>query len=491
MSLSLAYEIARSSLAANSISSSVISRNIANVDNPNASRKSTNIASSAGIGGVRVEGVGNAVDAALFESVLASSSKVSELSTITAALERLEATVSDPELGLSTNALLGQMQISLQEAAAAPHDENLARNALSKAAAVVEGLNTAGALVDKVRSDANAELAHGVERLSSLLLQFEEVNNKITSGTAQGQDITDAIDRRNSLLRDVASLVDVHSSVRGNNDMVLFVANGTTLFETVPRQVMLDTSTPLSPGQTGGALRIDGIAFAGSQGSRLGGLLGGTLQVRDVVAVTFGRQLDEMARGVIAAFAESDQSPAAVGPDLAGLFDYPGGPLLPASGAVLDGLARKIKVNPNVDPSQGGNIALLRDGGIASPSDPNYDYNPSNASGFSGRLRELSAGLSTSRVFDAVAGLGSDISLLSFAANSAGWLEGERSSNAERAQQKQVLSERATGAWQNGVGVNLDEELTSLMSLEKSFQASSRLINTVNTMFDAILRLAS
>ena len=70
MSLNLAYEIARGSLAANSISSSVVSRNIANVDNPNAARKTANLVSIA-TGGVNVDSITNAVDAALFESVVA------------------------------------------------------------------------------------------------------------------------------------------------------------------------------------------------------------------------------------------------------------------------------------------------------------------------------------------------------------------------------------------------------------------------------------
>jgi flagellar hook-associated protein 1 len=486
MSLGLAYEIARGSLAANSISSSVISRNIANVDNPNAARKTAIISTNSG-GGVRVDGIGNAVDAALFESVLGSSSKENELKTISAALNRLEASVNDPQLGLSPNALLSQMQSALQAAAAAPHDDNLARNVLSAATSVANGLNAAGNLVDKIRSDANRDLLNGANQLTGLLARFETANNDITSGTTLGRDVTERIDERNGLLRDIAGLVDVHSSVRGNNDMVLFVTNGTTLFETVPRKISVDASAGLSPGQPGGALSIDGIPFSGAQGSRLGGKLGGALQVRDVLTVTFGQQLDELARGVIEAFSESDQSAVPVGPDLAGLFTYPGDPSLPASGIVANGLARTIKVNSNVDPVQGGNLALLRDGGI---SDPNYNYNPTGGTGFSDRLRELGAALSQSRSFDPLAGIGTSKGLLGFAADSAGWLENARSVNSELVQQKQVLSERATGAWQSSVGINLDEELTLLMSLEKSFQASSRLINTVNTMFDALLQIA-
>ena len=316
--------------------------------------------------------------------------------------------------------------------------------------------------------------------------QFEAVNASVVDGTTLGRDATEHIDQRNSLLRDISQLIDVHSSIRGSQDMVLFVANGTTLFETVPRKIALDTNVPLPPGA---ALRIDGIPFVGAQGERLGGELGGALQVRDVIATSFGRQLDEVARGLVEAFAESDQSAVPTAPDLAGLFTYSGGPAVPTSGVVMGGMARSLRINPNVDPLRGGDLSLLRDGGISAPGDPRYSYNSSGAAGYNDRLRELANNLAAPRTFDTSAGIGTNKSLLQLAADSAGWLESERSSNDQNLKQQQVLSERAAGAWHSAVGVNLDEELTTLMSLEKSFQASSRLISTVSTMFDALLQM--
>jgi flagellar hook-associated protein 1 len=50
------------------------------------------------------------------------------------------------------------------------------------------------------------------------------------------------------------------------------------------------------------------------------------------------------------------------------------------------------------------------------------------------------------------------------------------------------MNERATLAWQGQVGINIDEEMTSLMSLERSYQATARLISTVDSMFAAILK---
>ena len=55
--------------------------------------------------------------------------------------------------------------------------------------------------------------------------------------------------------------------------------------------------------------------------------------MRDNAAVTYQSQLDEVARGLIDAFKETDQSGAAL-PDVPGLFTYPGAPAMPATGGL-------------------------------------------------------------------------------------------------------------------------------------------------------------
>ena len=484
MSLALAYEIARGGLMANATASSVVSRNIANVDNPNAGRKSVSTITSEI--GIRLGVIGNAVSSSLLESVLSSSSKQGELETITSALERLSGVLNDPELGLSPAALLSDMEAALNAAAAEPYNETLLRNVVSVAQNVAGTLQDAASVVAQVRKDANADLAVATKQLEGLLSDFEQVNSAIVSGTLAGRDVTDSIDRRNALLRDISSLIDINPTTRANNDVVLFTANGTTLFETVPRKIAFD-SAPLVPGQPGGRLTIDGVPFSGAGATKVGGKIGGLLQIRDDVAVSFGRQIDDTARGLSVAFTHSAAAATPTLPAIAGLFTYAGGPGLPPGGLVLDGLAMSIEVNPNADPLQGGDLASIRDGGIGAPGNPAYVYNADGGAGFSDRLRELAASLSAAQSFDPAAGLGSQASVLGLASGSAGWLESRRSDANARLEDRQVLGERAFSAWQGQIGINLDEEMTSLMALERSYQATARLISTVDQMFAALL----
>ena len=66
-----------------------------------------------------------------------------------------------------------------------------------------------------------------------------------------------------------------------------------------------------------------------------------------------------------------------------------------ASSASRDSPAASIRVAASVDPAQGGNLNLLRDGGIG--GNPAYVYNTSGAPAFSDRLQELVDGMNASR----------------------------------------------------------------------------------------------
>ena len=216
MSLTLAYEIARGGLMANSTLSSVVSRNIANVDNPNAARKSAATISTAM--GVRLGTIGNSIASSLLESVLSNTSKVGQLGAVTTALERLAGSVGDPALGMSPAAMLTKMQSALYASAAEPNNEVLQRQVLQVAQDVV-ATSTAGDARHSVRKDANAGLPDSVQ-LETLLGDFERVNQAIVS--APFSAVTSPTRSTSAtMLRELSGLIDIHPTTRTNNDMVL------------------------------------------------------------------------------------------------------------------------------------------------------------------------------------------------------------------------------------------------------------------------------
>ena len=160
---------------------------------------------------------------------------------------------------------------------------------------------------------------------------------------------------------------------------------------------------------------------------------------------------------------------------------------MPPDGTVSPGLAGTIKLNPAVDPSQGGNLNLLRDGGI---NGPDYGYNTTGAASFAGRLQGMITALGTPQAFDPSAGLQSAVSVVDFSTASVGWLENQRQTASTTADTESAMVSEASDALSNATGVNIDDEYAQQLKLEQSYQASSKLINVIDTMmqslFDAI-----
>jgi flagellar hook-associated protein 1 FlgK len=216
------------------------------------------------------------------------------------------------------------------------------------------------------------------------------------------------------------------------------------------------------------------------------GNLFGLAKIRDDVAIVYQSQMDEVARGLIAAFAETDQSAVPALPNATGLFGYSGSPAVPASGVAIAGLAGDIRISAAVDATQGGLASRLRDGGINGAA---YNYNTSGAAGFSSRLTTLIDSLSADRSFDPATQLDAQDSLMSFATATTGWLESARQQATSASELQTTLKSRSADALQRVNGVNLDDEMAVMLELERTYQASARLISTVDKMLQSLIEM--
>src|SRR5262249_24462353 len=217
-----------------------------------------------------------------------------------------------------------------------------------------------------------------------------------------------------------------------------------------------------TPGTTGNAVYIDGVPVTGANSVMplKSGRISGLAELRDNGTVTYQSQLDEIARGLISAFAENDQSGASL-PDVPGLFTYPGAPAIPASATVLVGLAGTITVAASVDPAAGGNPDLLRDGAIS--GNAAYNYNTAGNAGFSTRLQQLIDNLDSPQPFAPSAQGKPSGGVIDFASSSASWIENQRKSADDGLQYQNTLLGRSTSALSNVNGVNMDDEMSLML----------------------------
>ena len=331
-----------------------------------------------------------------------------------------------------------------------------------------------------------------VNTINSLLSQFQTVNNTIVSGTQAGSDVTDAVDTRNSILTQLSQQIGITTVTGSNNSMSIYTDSGVTLFNNVPMSVTFTPTTTYTASTVGNSVYVDGVPITNSSSTMAiqSGTLAGLANLRDNVAVTYQNQLDEIARGLIDDFAESDQSNPATLPTAPGLFTYPGAPAMPANN-VNPGLAGTIEVNPNVDPSQGGSLSLLRDGGIADPTEAGYDYNPTGAASYSGRIQQLIGNLTQTMSFDPSAGPDTSDSVTGFAASSVSWLEANYQNADNQSTYQTTLASQASQAFSSETGVNLDDQMSQMLDLENSYQASSKLISTIDNVFNVLFQVTA
>lgn len=496
MSLTTALNNAQAIFNNTGTQSSVVSNNIANANNADYSRRQAVVTTNGA--GAQVVQIARSDEPALQKAYLANSSSDAAQQLLLNAYSNLQsATLGGNANEIAPATYLSAFQTAMQTYSGSPSSTTAAQSAVNAAQSLVTSLNNATTAVQNTRADADKQISSDVNTLNSLLQQFQTANDAVKSATGTAgptsNALADAMDQRDSVLKQISQIVGVTAVTRGNNDMALYTSSGTTLFETIPRTVTFTPTNTYTADQSGpgNSVYIDGVALAPGQGASTTaqGSLQAALQVRDDVAPTYQKQLDEIARGLVTTFAESDNTNAANPTMATGLFTYAGASTWtngtgPSSGAIVSGLAASITVNSAVVK----NPNLLRDGGI---NGDNYVVNANGDSGYSTQLNNYITGMNTKMSFDGNAGSDTKASLMDYSSSSIGWLEGQRSTATTAAENTSAAVSRSSTAYSNATGVNLDEELTLMMDIEQSYKAGTKILNAVNEMLQSVLDIAS
>jgi flagellar hook-associated protein 1 FlgK len=381
--------------------------------------------------------------------------------------------------------LIGKLQQALTGYEADPGNASLAAATFQAAKSLAQGLNAASGAVQDTRRAADQAMQSSVSNINALLAQFKVANDAVVRGGGTPSELADNLDSRDRILKQLSDEIGIRTITRPNNDIAIYTDSGATLFEAVPRTVSLAPTDTFTAGTSGNPVMVDGVRLTGDatvMGGKSGKLIGAA-QVRDGLAVTYQKQLDEVARGLISQFAESDQGNPPSQPQVPGLFTAAGVSGIPAQGTA--GLAASISANSLADPSAGGNPSLIRDGGFGSAA---YVANATGAAGFQGRISQLVAALSAQTSFDPSAQLGATGSLVSFSAQASGWVEAQRQQASASSDADQAAKTRANDALQRVTGVNIDEEMATMLDLEKAYQASAKVMTAVDGMLQDLLQ---
>lgn len=300
--------------------------------------------------------------------------------------------------------------------------------------------------LDVQKTSLDVNVTQVVQQVNLLTGQIAGLNQQIKSLEDLHEDASAFIDQRNVLIGQLSGLIDV-SSVESDSGLTLTTSNGTALVAG-NHSFALDTQ-----------LDVSGVQHIFAQGaditSRLtGGKLAGLLEMRDQKIPGLLANLDALAAGFASAVNTAHRS----GFDLNG---DPGGDLFVAPPAGGQGAAATMAVaitDPNL---------------IAASSDGSPDSNGNMAVLSAVHGQAVASGQTATDFYaNLVFGVGSEVS------------NALAESDASELILRQLQDQRGSIS-----GVSLDEEAVNMIRYQRAYEASARMVSTVNDILDTTINL--
>ena len=310
-SLDIARSIAFSGLSATQVQISVASANISNADTKGYTEKTANQSSSvtSGVGtGVTISGITSAVDKLLLKSLVGANSDLGAADTNNNYLTELQqlygstSSSGSSTTGTSLANTIAAFESALSSLASTPSSASLQSNAVSALAAVTNQLQQTSSGIQKLRSNADQDIASSVTDINSDLQQISDLNKQIKQEAAAGQPTADLEDQRNSALQDLASQMNVSYFTTSSGDLQVYTGSGQALVDS--------TAHPLSytaaPSVTASTTYTAGSATSGFSGITVNGVditsqvssgkVSALIALRDQTLPAAQSQLDQLAQ---------------------------------------------------------------------------------------------------------------------------------------------------------------------------------------------------
>ncbi len=498
MSLDSALSIASGGLANINAQFATISQNVANAATPAYAVEISNqqAITADGVGmGVKTGPATLQIDQAMQSSLINQNAIVSGEQTTQTALQAIDSVSGTPGAGSDLGSLLGNLQNSFSTLLNDPSNQTQQNAVVSSATTLAQGINTLSAAYTAQRQAAQSNLGVEVNSLNSSLATIGQLSAQIVALKPTGQSTADLENQRNAAVQNLSQLMDVKTSEQPNGDLSIITQSGLSLptnAGTTPFSIA-NGSTPAGSYYPGGGL--PGIELNGQDVTRqmTGGQIGANVTLRDTTMPTYQAELDEFSQGLSSRFAAQGLT----------LFTDPSGNV-PSGGATpvqtgYVGYASTIQVNTAV----AGNPALVRDGTNATASftpNPlggpagftnlitnivNYTFGSQTQSGTQPTMNTTGLGASgtLSAPFSAAGGALSDFatSLVSFQAQ-------QSATTTDNLTTDQALQTSLNSKISAVSGVNMDTEMSQMLSLQSAYSANARVIAAVQSMYTQLLQ---
>jgi flagellar hook-associated protein FlgK len=439
----------------------VAGQNIANVNTEGYSRQRADMQAIGGSavpafystgdgvgGGVSVEQVTRIRDLFLEGRGHTEHANYARLSTEAGALEQVETAFREPgKNGLQ--ALLGDVWDGWEAVANSPDTDSARVQLLQQMEALVGGLHFASSSLEAQWNQTHENLSVLVDDVNAAAASIADLNQAIQRGNQTSLPVNALVDQRDLLVMKLAD--QVGSTVRqGKDGMVDVIVGGVTLVGGASSTQLavaggLDIATA---GTAAGKVRV--VTAVGGHTVNPDGTASGQLTAMNRIFPGYQSDLDALAQGV----ADAVNAVHRTGYDKTGTAG--GDVFVPAGGGTVV-TAKNIGVAFG-DP---GRIAASGVGGAANTGSSKADEIAqlrNKAGGPDATYRKLVVQL------------------------------GVEASVANRGVQiQQVITTQVDAARESVAGVNLDEEMTNMLSYQHAYSAAGRLVSTIDEMLDVLI----
>jgi len=473
MSLLNALSTATTGLSAAQAGIDIASRNITNANVDGYTKKiqtqSTRIVDGQS-SSVRLEAVTREVNAQLQTDVRDQTAVVEELAIIEDFLGRLELEFGRPEDNSSIAAKITDLKGKFQVLATNPDSATARSDVLRSAESVAEAFQDLSEAIQNLRAEADTRMEESVEKINEALSNIDRLNGEIGARSVVGQSTADLEDERDRWVNELSEEMNIRTFKRDNGTIAILTGASDFLLDQSAATVSFTPTNTVAPDTALNGVQLDdgfNAPFA-ITANISDGKLGGLIQLRDTILPLAQDQLDSLAFELAQQF-----DVITVGANTADLELF-----VDATNAVPagdQGFSAEIRVNPTVTATP----TILRDGNGGTFA----------ASGVSDSALPLAIidMFDTSQAFVAVNGLNANATLEEFAADLISYQANQKADFESQLGFQEQVRNLLQDRFRDESGVNVDEELASLIQLESAFAASARVLTSVQDALDELL----
>jgi flagellar hook-associated protein 1 FlgK len=396
-----------------------------------------------GADGVTSTGVDRMVDALLDVRARREHGNQSYLDVRQAVLERVETGIGEPgDNGVA--AALADFRSSWHDLANNPGSDAARSQVLGRAATLADAIRIQSRNIDAESGDLRVRANADVTEVNTVASDLAATNKSIAVASLNGDDAGTLLDKRDQLAMRLSELTGAKATQRADGGFDVSI-NGVALVS----------------GSKSGALQIaTGITASGaSDGNPI------TFAITDSSGTT--------------------PVPAGMTGELGGVTDLLT-TTLPAYSASLGAVAKQLADQVNTQHQAGYDAA-------GNPGQPFFSYDPTNPAGTIAVALTDSSQVAASSMAGGVLD-GGNATLLASATDVEDSYQrlingfGTEVASVKRlAANQQVLTGQVDGSREQLSGVNLDEEMVSMLSSQRAYEAASRVMTTVDSVLDTLI----